>query len=263
MNNLRFYSVDMKYIRDLAKADDNVLSVSPQNNKETRPFLGIILVCNNKSYCIPLTSPKAKHNNMKNREDFSRIVDSKGKIIGALNFNNMIPVTNDVITPLNIQINKNDDYSEKGRKKILNIQLDWCNNNRETIIRKANKLYHLVVDTPDKMKNLTRRCCDFKKLEAVLEKFISKKNTNADNSNADTALREKIRQRDKAIRDYENDMAVARAEGRAEGRVEGKQELFDELSKLSPAELLAKFGYDAEDVNNELIIPPGQYNGIK
>lgn len=36
--------------------------------------------------------------------------------------------------------------------------------------------------------------------------------------NADTVLREQIRQRDKAIRDYENDMAVARSEGRAEER---------------------------------------------
>ena len=36
--------------------------------------------------------------------------------------------------------------------------------------------------------------------------------------NADTVLREKIRQRDKAIRDYENDMAVAKSEGMAEER---------------------------------------------
>ena len=33
---------------------------------------------------------------------------------------------------------------------------------------------------------------------------------------ADTVLREKIRQRDKAIRDYENDMAAAKSEGMAE-----------------------------------------------
>ena len=35
--------------------------------------------------------------------------------------------------------------------------------------------------------------------------------------NADTVLREQIRQRDKAIRDYENEMAIARSEGREEG----------------------------------------------
>ena len=38
--------------------------------------------------------------------------------------------------------------------------------------------------------------------------------------NADTILREQIRQRDKAIRDYENDMAVASAKVEAKGRTE-------------------------------------------
>lgn len=33
-----------------------------------------------------------------------------------------------------------------------------------------------------------------------------------------TALKEQIRQRDKAIRDYENDMAIAKSEGRKEER---------------------------------------------
>ena len=41
--------------------------------------------------------------------------------------------------------------------------------------------------------------------------------------NADAELREKIRQRDKAVRDYANDMAVAKDKGRAEGLVEGEQ----------------------------------------
>lgn len=178
MDNLRFYRVNMKYIRNLSAVDDNVMSVSPQTNKEERPFLGIIVILGDKSYCIPLTSPKNKHINMRNREDFSRIIDNNGKIIGCLNFNNMIPVSKDVITPLDIVINEKDSYAEKGKKKILNIQLDWCNANKEIIFRKANKLYHLVVDTPDKMRNLTRRCCNFKKLEEVLAKYTMKNNKN-------------------------------------------------------------------------------------
>ena len=44
LGKLNFYYVDMKYIRDLANADSNVLSVSPQDNKQTRPFVGVILV---------------------------------------------------------------------------------------------------------------------------------------------------------------------------------------------------------------------------
>ncbi len=42
--------------------------------------------------------------------------------------------------------------------------------------------------------------------------------------NADKALREQIRQRDKALRDYENDMSVARSEGKAEGIGIGRAE---------------------------------------
>lgn len=42
--------------------------------------------------------------------------------------------------------------------------------------------------------------------------------------NADMILREQIRQRDKAIRDYENDMAVAEERGIAKGRAEGVTE---------------------------------------
>lgn len=174
MKNLNFYQVDMKYIRDLTRTDDKVMSISPQNHKESRPFVGVIVICDDKQYCIPLTSPKPKHQTMNNREDFSRIVDDNGKILGALNFNNMIPVSQSVITPIDIRPRKSDSPSECGRKKILNIQLDWCNKNKELISRKANKLYRLVTETPDKFRNLTRRCCDFKKLEAVLQKRLEK-----------------------------------------------------------------------------------------
>ena len=75
---LRLYKLDMKYIRDLAKKDDNVHSVSPQVGKDNRPFVGIIIVCDNKKYCIPLSSPKPKHQKMKNDIDFMKInVDGK------------------------------------------------------------------------------------------------------------------------------------------------------------------------------------------
>ncbi len=178
MKNLNFYLVDMKYIRDLAKADDRVMSVSPQQQKESRPFVGVVIVCDDKEYCIPLTSPKPKHQTMNNREDFSRIVDDNGKILGALNFNNMIPISKAVITPIDIRPHPSDTPIESGRKKILNIQLDWCNKNKELISRKANKLYRLVTETPDKFRNLTRRCCDFKKLEAVLEKRLGRDTQN-------------------------------------------------------------------------------------
>lgn len=46
---LSIYQIDMKYIRDLAKVDDKVMSISPQENKENRPFVGIVIIMNEKN----------------------------------------------------------------------------------------------------------------------------------------------------------------------------------------------------------------------
>jgi len=43
---LDVYRIDMKYIRNLHNIDDRVFSVSPQIGKDDRPFLGIIIICN-------------------------------------------------------------------------------------------------------------------------------------------------------------------------------------------------------------------------
>ena len=41
------------------------MSVSPQIGKENSPFVGVVVICNDKKYCIPLKSPKPKHQTMK------------------------------------------------------------------------------------------------------------------------------------------------------------------------------------------------------
>ena len=51
---LSLYTINMKYIRNLHKFDDNVFSVSPQVGKADRPFVGVVVICNEKQYCIPL-----------------------------------------------------------------------------------------------------------------------------------------------------------------------------------------------------------------
>lgn len=155
MDILNFYYIDLNYIRNLSRADDNVMSVSPQVGKENRPFLGIIILIGGQKYCIPLTSPKKKFENMKSQIDFIKIFDHNSrhpeyssKIIGILNLNNMIPVNNSVISKVNLKLNPHD-----------------------TIINKANKVYSLITDFPDKNRNLTKRCVDFNKLEQILSKY--------------------------------------------------------------------------------------------
>lgn len=178
MEKLDLYSIDLKYIRDLTKADQHVMSVSPQIGKETRPFVGIVVVMNTKQYCIPLTSPKAKFEN-KSQIDFIKIFDehnknSQGapKLIGVLNINNMIPVNENVIKKINLSYSPKDDRDSQLRKDLMQKEIRWCRNNIETIHNRANKVYKLVTQTPEKNRNLTARCLNFLKLEKVLEKKL-------------------------------------------------------------------------------------------
>ena len=90
-SDFKLYKVDIKYIRNLHNVDDKVLSVSPQAGKDNRIFIGIVVICGIRKYCIPLSSPKPKHKNMKNSMDFSKI-EVEGQLLGVLNFNLMIPV---------------------------------------------------------------------------------------------------------------------------------------------------------------------------
>ncbi len=169
---LKLYTMDMKYIRDLHKADDRVQSVSPQIHKSNRPFVGVVVVCNNQKYCIPLDHPKEKHYKMKNDVDFTKVFDGN-KLIGVLNFNNMIPVDDSFIRPLNVKPDKNDSIDERAYKILCSKELDWIQKNQDAIIKKANKLY-VIVQRENTSVLLKKRCLDFKKLEEVLKKHLSR-----------------------------------------------------------------------------------------
>ena len=182
MQKLDLYYINLKYIRDLSNADDNVMSISPQRGKENRPFLGVITIINNTEYCIPLTSPKDKFRNKKSQIDFIKIwdeskKDSNGqpKLIGVLNINNMIPVESTVISKVDLAIHPNDKPEVKKNKSLMQKQLSWCRDHSDTIINRANKVYNLVVNEPEKNKNLTRRSSKFKTLEAILKKRLASK----------------------------------------------------------------------------------------
>ena len=56
--------------------------------------------------------------------------------------------------------------------------------------------------------------------------------------NADEVLREQIRQREKALNDYNNDMTVARKEGLEEGLEKGRKEGLEEGRKEGHMEML-------------------------
>jgi len=185
MNELDIYDVNLKYIRDLHNADSNVMSQSPQISKETRRYIGIILMINGQAYCIPFSSGNKEKFQIKNSNiDLLKIPDEEHKTstgafktLAVLNINNMIPVSKSVIAKVDLHILDSDSANVRRHKALLQKELKWCRNNYDLIERRARKVYTQVIEFPDKNRNLTRRCCNFQKLEKVLQKRLEKESS--------------------------------------------------------------------------------------
>lgn len=168
----KLYNVNLKYIRNLHKIDDNVPSVSPQRGKATRPFLGIIVLINGSSFCIPFTSNSDKKNNkfesMRENITFRKICDKDGKVLAGLNLNNMIPVREEYIKEINLKIRLEDAPELKRWKKLCIKELDWCQAHQDEIERLANELYKLY--TSGEPFGKRKVCLNFPALEEECNK---------------------------------------------------------------------------------------------
>lgn len=169
---LKLYTVDMKYVRDLHNSDDKVPSVSPQIGKDERPFVGVVAMVNGRKYCIPLTKPKAKHKTMKGAIDFTKIVYN-GELLGALNFNQMIPVEEAQLRRIDIVIHKHDNQDTRRKKTRLIKEAEWLTIHENEVNNKARVLYEKF-NSGEKF-SAKKNCLDFKKLEKVCDKYNSNK----------------------------------------------------------------------------------------
>ena len=164
MINFKIVRINTDYCEYLRQFEDKV--PYNKNDKELRPFIGILFEIDVCEYFAPLSSPKPKHKKMKNSLDFVKIKDGD---LGAINFNNMIPVT--VENYSLVDLDKKDNGDKEKYRKLLLEQLNWLNHNREKIINKANKLYDLYICGKLPL-NIIERCCDFKLLEEKCREYI-------------------------------------------------------------------------------------------
>ena len=170
-NRFKLYHVNIKYIRALHNIDDNVPSVSPQVRKHLRPFLGIIVLINNSKFCIPLTSnsiQKKKLATMHENITFRKIYDKSGKLLAALNLNNMIPIQDEYLSEINLKIRPTDSQELCHWKKLCIKELDWCQKHQKEIERLANELYNKY--TSDEHFNKRKICLNFPALEKECRK---------------------------------------------------------------------------------------------
>ena len=162
-NKLYLCKIDNKYLRYLHSIDYRV-SVKYNN----RPFVGIISVVNNIKYVIPLTSQTTKEREKRGKKKRNArittyIRDQSGKEIANILYNNMIPVSDNLYEILDIDAPK-DTYESN--------EIRFIRKNKTKIITKANNVYINRINANDHFLNKT--CCDFRKLEDGMYKYIYK-----------------------------------------------------------------------------------------
>ncbi|MDL2295458.1 type III toxin-antitoxin system ToxN/AbiQ family toxin [Lachnospiraceae bacterium OttesenSCG-928-E19] len=160
---MQFYNITDSYITYL-KTFDNTVS---DNKVMSRPYVGIVLEINEVKYFAPFSSPKPKHQRMKNGKDFRKI---NGGIYGAINLNNMIPVVDNAL--IKIDINNLVDVQYK---RLLQNQYNCIRSDKIQIQNVATKL-HALIFTDDA--NLTaqdlkvkQRCCNLPVLETASKSY--------------------------------------------------------------------------------------------
>lgn len=164
--NLRIVRVDSDYCDYLRKSDNKV--AYNKNEKELRPFIGILFEIDNFEYFAPLSSPKEKHKSMKNTLDFFKI---DGGELGAVNFNNMIPVSSRNYSIIDLH-KETLTIEEFKYQKLLIEQLNWLNANYYQVKNKSFKLYQLY-NNGNLPQNIKLRCCNFKLLEEKCKEYNS------------------------------------------------------------------------------------------
>lgn len=162
---MNIYIADADYCNYLHYYEPKIPFV--ENEKENRPFIGVVLCVNGKNFFAPLTSPKPKHLTMKNTQDFLKIDEGR---LGGINLNNMIPIPKRYLQTIEVSKIKDRKY-----RKMLYMQMEWIERNRLRINNRAKNLYYLVVEKKATEK-LIERCCNFKLLEEKCQEYMDKNN---------------------------------------------------------------------------------------
>lgn len=160
---MKFYYIKDEYI-DFLKKYDNIVA---ENKQESRPYVGTVFEIEGHKYYAPFTSPKSKHKKMKNNIDFRKIDNGR---LGAINFNNMIPIVDNAIIPVKFNEIENLNY-----KKLLQKQYIAINKDSDSIMKIAKKLREIVFSSDEKLtsqeKKIKLRCCNMPLLEAKSSEY--------------------------------------------------------------------------------------------
>lgn len=160
---LDLYRIDTDYVKYLKKIENRVQH-NYENKNNQKPYIGVVLEVNGKNFYAPLTSPKEKHKILKNTDPTTFKIISKGKFIGSILLNNMIPVNKDCITKIDIKSERNPVYRE-----LLSRDYKVISAHSDTIKRKAETLYKAVIKNENQY--FSKISFNFRELEIACDNY--------------------------------------------------------------------------------------------
>ena len=160
---MKFYHVMDSYIAFLRRYDSKVAD----NKKETRPYVGVVLIIDSAKYYAPFSSPRPKHRFMRNGKDFRKIGNGR---YGAINLNNMIPVPDPALIPIDIPREPDPQYRRLLQNQYRYVQADW-----EAIEKTGKELYKLILSDDSGLtehdRRVKARCCNLVLLKSVFNSW--------------------------------------------------------------------------------------------
>ncbi len=158
---LDFYEVSVDYISYLLGFDSKVPRIDYSATSKHDKFLcGIVLSINGHNYFAPISSyTTLQRTNM-------IIKNEDGNPISSIRFSFMIPV------PLMaVSLKRIKDESSPEYRRLLDLELRFCQKHSKTIYRMAKYVYSTVVENKDSI--MVKNCCDFRKLELACQEYLS------------------------------------------------------------------------------------------
>ena len=138
-NKLKWYIADKEYVNYLRQFDEKVENID--YNTKLKPYIGILITINEFNYYVPISSAKEKHYKIREGMDFIKIMQDD-KIIGVLNLNNMIPISDENVKVLKYkEIENYRDFGSDKEKTLyisfLSFELNLINDKMEKIKKSA------------------------------------------------------------------------------------------------------------------------------
>lgn len=180
MKQLKFYTVDNTYVKQLYQIDTEVFYES--SNYDNKPYVGIIVQNGTYDYFIPLTSAKNKHKKWNNvtktnyliyelcPSNLSHIppdwvyVQNKNNIkhiLSVLEIKKMIPVPEKYYSEI-----KFSKITDESYRNLLQKEYKFIKPLKESIYTKANTIYKEQKETGI----VHNFHCNFSKLEKIYDK---------------------------------------------------------------------------------------------